>query len=154
MPNNAIKLTVLLCAIIVFLQTGCATIMSGTSQEVLISTEPSGATVVLNDMTMETPAKFTLKRSETYVAEISKPGYHTTQVKLEKSMNGWIFGNIVFGGIPGLVVDYISGGANNISPGDAHINLVSTTIDEPSMIIWDAQSLKEEAKKTSALTKE
>ena len=143
----------LFCVVIVLAQTGCATIMSGTSQEVLITSEPSGAMVKLNGMTMETPAKFTLNRKDNYVAELSMPGYHKAQVKLEKGVNGWVWGNILFGGIPGLVIDIVSGGCNNINPSDAHINMVPLAVDAPAQI-WDAKALKNEAKRTKALAAE
>ena len=36
--------------------------------------------------------------------------------RLEKSLNPWIFGNILFGGLIGIVVDVASGSVNELKP--------------------------------------
>ncbi|QDU34865.1 PEGA domain protein [Poriferisphaera corsica] len=155
MINNRIFnwLAICFCAAILLLQTGCATIISGTTQDITISTEPSGAILNVNGMTLESPATVTLSRKNNHVVEVTKPGYQTTQVNIEKGLNGWVFGNIVFGGIIGGVVDIATGSINNLNPGDIHLNLAKSGMNSEVMV-WDAKSLKAEAKKQKDLSKE
>jgi hypothetical protein len=45
------------------------------------------------------------------------PGHATSEVKLESSLSGWYLGNIVFGGLIGmLIVDPMTGAMYNLTP--------------------------------------
>jgi hypothetical protein len=102
---------------------GCASIMSGRHAEVAINTSPPNAHVVVRDKrgqevaSVNTPGKVALRRKERfifparYTATISAPGYRTAQVPIRPTVNPWILGNVVLGGIPGLVVDNVTGAA-------------------------------------------
>jgi len=75
----------------------CASIMHGTSQDVGISSSPTTATVTLdNQHGGVTP----------FIAHLS----------LTRKTSGWVWGNIVFGGLIGLAVDAITGGLYNLTP--------------------------------------
>ena len=105
--------------------------MSGRHAEVTINSNPANAHVVVRDKrgqqvaALNTPAKVTLKRKDRlifparYTATIEAPGYQTAQVPIHSTVNPWLLGNIVFGGIPGLVVDNVTGAASK--PWDANI---------------------------------
>ena len=96
---------------------GCATIMHGTSQNIGISSSPTGATVTVDNKPLgNTPLFADLKRGEGHVVTIEMAGYEKSQLTLTKSVSGWVWGNIVFGGLIGLAVDAISGGLYNLSP--------------------------------------
>ena len=96
---------------------GCASIMHGTTQKVGISSSPSGAAVSIdNKQYGNTPLFADLKRGEEHIVTIEMPGYAKSQLTLTKSVSGWVWGNIVFGGIIGLAVDAINGGLYNLSP--------------------------------------
>ena len=96
---------------------GCASIMHGTSQKVGISSSPTGATVTVDNKPLgNTPLFADLKRGEEHVVTIEMAGYEKSQLTLTKSVSGWVWGNIVFGGLIGLAVDAISGGLYNLSP--------------------------------------
>jgi hypothetical protein len=43
-------------------------------------------------------------------------GYAPYEMALSRSTSGWVWGNIVFGGIPGLAVDAITGGLYKLKP--------------------------------------
>ncbi len=106
-----------------FSLTGCASIMSGRHAEVTINSNPANAHVVVRDKrgeqvaALNTPAKVTLKRKDRlifparYTATIEAPRFQTAQVPIHSTVNPWLLGNIVFGGIPGLVVDNVTGAA-------------------------------------------
>lgn len=43
-------------------------------------------------------------------------GYQPYETTLTKSVSGWVWGNLVFGGLPGLAIDAITGGLYKLSP--------------------------------------
>jgi hypothetical protein len=102
---------------------GCASIMSGRHAEVSIDSYPSNAHVVVRDRrgqqvaSVNTPGKVTLKRKERiifparYTASIEAPGYQGAEVPIRSTVNPWVLGNVVLGGIPGLIVDNATGAA-------------------------------------------
>ena len=96
---------------------GCATIMHGTSQKVGISSSPSGAKVWVDNKEMGvTPLFADLKRGDDHIVKVELAGYQKAEMTITKSVSGWVWGNIVFGGLIGLAVDAISGGLYNLSP--------------------------------------
>jgi uncharacterized protein YceK len=96
---------------------GCASIMHGTSQKIGISSTPTGASVSIDNKPLgNTPVFADLKRKEEHVVTIEMPGYEKAQLTITKSVSGWVWGNIVFGGVIGLAVDAIDGGLYNLSP--------------------------------------
>lgn len=113
------KLKGIVAALIAVNIVGCATIMhGGRTQRIGISSMPTGATVSIdNNKSMGvTPIFADLKRGEEHIVTIEMPGYEKSQLTLTKSMSGWVWGNIVFGGLIGLAVDAISGSIYNLSP--------------------------------------
>lgn len=96
---------------------GCASIMHGTTQKVGISSAPTGAKVTVNNLAYgSTPVFADLKRGEEHIVTIEMDGYEKSQLTLTKGVSGWVWGNILFGGLIGLAVDAISGGLYNLSP--------------------------------------
>ncbi len=63
-----------------------------------------------------TPTFAELKRGDDHIVKISLEGYQTAELTITKSVSGWVWGNIVFGGLIGLAVDAISGRLYNLSP--------------------------------------
>lgn len=97
--------------------TGCATIMHGTSQDVGISSSPTGASVTVdNKQSGQTPYVAKLSRKNAHIVRLSAPGYAPADLTLTRKTSGWVWGNIVFGGLIGLAVDAISGGLYNLTP--------------------------------------
>src|SRR3954469_19670041 len=97
--------------------TGCASIMHGTTQDVAISSSPSGAQVVIdNQPAGSTPIIAHLKRNENHILKLDVPGYLPYETGFTKSVSGWVWGNVLFGGLIGLAVDAISGGLYYLTP--------------------------------------
>jgi hypothetical protein len=102
---------------------GCASIISGRHADVAIDSYPSNAHVVIHDnegravASLNTPGVVSLKRNRRfflpakYTATIEAPGYSPAEVPIRSTVNPWILGNIVIGGIPGLIVDDATGAA-------------------------------------------
>ena len=111
------KLRGVIAGIIAVATVGCASIMHGTTQKIGISSAPTGAKVTVNNMPLgNTPVFADLKRGQEHIVTIEMEGYEKSQLTLTKSVSGWVWGNIVFGGLIGLAVDAISGGFYKLSP--------------------------------------
>ena len=110
----------LLCAFLVLavLAAGCASIIHGTTQEIGITSIPIDAEVTVDGGTVgRTPVIADLSRKNQHFVTIELDGYMPYETTITKSASGWVWGNIVFGGLIGLAVDAISGGFYTLSPG-------------------------------------
>ncbi len=112
------KLTGGFCVLFLsFAVSGCATIVSGTTQKISVTSQPSEAIAkVDNNTSSKTPASFTLDRKNDHTIEIAKDGYKTATVLIKRSLNGMAFGNVLIGGIIGGGVDMVSGANNKLIP--------------------------------------
>jgi uncharacterized protein YceK len=128
MMYNNIARRATLGGIVILLMTGCATIIHGTRQDVGISSTPTGASVMIDNLQSGTTPVFSkLRRKENHVVRISLPGYQPTDLTLTSSVSGWVWGNIAIGGLVGLAVDAISGGMYKLSPEELSAALGSTS---------------------------
>ena len=102
--------------------TGCATIVGKDLFSVPLQSNPDGAKVTVKDekgmvlFTGTTPTMFTLKAGESYfhaksyIVTFSKTGFTDQVITVKAEMSGWYWGNLLFGGLIGLlIVDPISG---------------------------------------------
>jgi hypothetical protein len=114
-------MSVLLFAIATLLP-GCASIVSKSSNAVYIRTDPAGAQVTITDkkgnevFKGKTPTTVTLRAGAgffskaEYQVRFNKQGFSEKIVPVNYRLNGWYFGNIVFGGLIGfLIVDPATG---------------------------------------------
>jgi hypothetical protein len=53
---------------------------------------------------------------ESHIVRLELAGYQPSETKLEKSLNPWVFGNILVGGLVGVVIDVVTGGFNQLNP--------------------------------------
>ena len=156
MNQQTVKIlsVLLLCILTILMNTGCATLIDGTTQDIAFTTEPSGANITIDGKTLQTPTSFELQRKKKYIAEITMPGYHPVQIQLEHQLNGWALGNILLGGIVGGIIDYKTGSINNINPSEVHFVMTPTSEPEPTTSTWNAKALKTLQQQTPALSKE
>jgi hypothetical protein len=109
--------TAVACGITALSLSGCATIIHGTRQDVGISSTPTGASVSIDNTEKgKTPLVAKLTRKDNHVVRIELAGYQPFEATLTRSVSGWVWGNIAFGGLIGLAVDGISGGIYKLSP--------------------------------------
>ncbi len=94
-----------------FLLAGCASIVTGENQSVYVASSPSSALVTLNGKQAgNTPVTLSLRRKSTEaIVGIELDGFERQDIALNRKINGWVWGNIMFGGIIGLVIDMSSG---------------------------------------------
>lgn len=105
----------------------CATIIHGSSEEVGISSQPTGAKVTVDGAPAgNTPVVSHLRRKDTHTISITMDGYQPFSIATTRGVSGWIWGNIVFGGLIGLAVDAISGGLYNVKPDQVQAQLSKT----------------------------
>ena len=104
-----------LCAILALLS-GCATLTKGTSQTVTVNTDPTGATCTLTRdaqplaVVNPTPGSIPISKGAGTVAIICKrSGYLEAAGAMTSEFQAMTFGNILFGGLIGVVVDAASG---------------------------------------------
>lgn len=117
------KLKIALSLSLIFTLTSCATIMHGGKQDIYLSSHPQGAVVRVNNIATTTPGAITLDRKRScYVLIFEKEGYESVEVQLRRTIDGWFFGNILIGGIIGIVVDFMTGAAYKITPQDVCID--------------------------------
>lgn len=88
---------------------GCATLFSGTRQEVRVNSKPEGATVFLNGRRVgATPMTVMVSRWGWHRVRIEMEGYEPYEVKLEKTYNSNANANLLVGGV-WIVVDVLTG---------------------------------------------
>lgn len=68
-----------------------------------------------------------LDSDRSHMVELSLDGYEDETIQLKKSTSGWLAGNILLGGIPGLIVDAATGGMYVLEP-----TQVNASLDEPT----------------------
>lgn len=113
----------------------CATIISGKTQDILVSSLPPGATVTANPTGEHviTPAKLTLRRDEApYRLSFRLDGYEPYNVTISSATNGWVYANLLLGGIVGLIVDFATGAATKLQPEEVNANLVRLGVQPPT----------------------
>jgi len=108
-----------------FLVGGCCTIISGRNQSLPVVTNPSGARVIIDGIQQQSPCTLVLDRKHlVYQVRVEKDGYEPTEITLRKGVNGWIWGNVLLGGIIGLIIDIATGSINKFTPTELEVSLV------------------------------
>lgn len=92
----------------------CASIADGKNQSISITTDPSEAKCQLtNDKgtwyVPETPGSVTIQRSVQDVTVECKKDKLEGTVRAASTTKGMAFGNILFGGLPGMIIDRNNG---------------------------------------------
>ena len=95
---------------------GCASIVSNTSWPVTIKSNPETAKFTVRNQkgvkvhTGTTPVTIGLSSGagyfdgEEYTLHFTKDGFQEKTTSLDTSLNGWYFGNLVFGGLLGMLI--------------------------------------------------
>ena len=126
----------ILLALLISIVIGCASILSKNARQITINSTPDKAEFVIKDergMVVHrgvTPSTVTLKtgagyfKGKEYTVYVKKDGYEEKSVSIRKELNGWYLGNILFGGIIGLlIVDPLTGAMWTLTPQEINVNL-------------------------------
>jgi hypothetical protein len=124
---------------------GCATIVAKSSQTITVSSVPEDAAVRISNAegvavhSGNTPMTVTLKKGrgyfkpEHYTVRIDKEGFQPHEMKIDGAINGGYFGNILFGGLIGmLAVDPSTGATYTLKPDKVDAALASLKVSRRS----------------------
>lgn len=161
--KNLAFVTGLFLASILF--TGCASILTKTTYPVAINSSPEGANVTITGkkgtMVYEgtTPAIVKLKSSngffsgENYMIKFDKEGYQPVTRQVGSKVEGWYWGNILFGGLIGMIiVDPATGAMYKLDTEAVDISLVKLEKNAENQV--NINSIPEDWKKHLVLIKE
>lgn len=108
---------------------GCASIVHGGNRTLTINTQPPGAKATISKLdgpvvsVTNTPCTVSLDpkrgyfKGQSYRLKLELPGYQTAELELRSEMSGWYWGNILVGGLIGMIaVDPVTGSMWNIAP--------------------------------------
>ncbi|HEX3072109.1 MAG TPA: PEGA domain-containing protein [Ignavibacteriales bacterium] len=125
MKNIVLKCVI--AVICVNMAVGCATIINSATQDIQVFSNPSDAEVWVDGFNRgKTPTMLNLERKHSYIIKIKKEGYKDTELTIKRESSPWIIGNVIFGGVIGCAVDFITGAAYRLSPDKLEINMDKT----------------------------
>lgn len=105
-------------------QTGCASIVSGRQQDISVRSNPEGAAVEIDGMPVgKTPVTTEVKRKRRHQIKLTKEGYMEETRSTKRGFNWWFIGNVLIGGIIGIIVDFSTGAVYSVSPEELNIKL-------------------------------
>jgi hypothetical protein len=101
------------------LLSGCASVVRGSTESILITTPPTtGASCILSNprgnWTVVTPGVVEVKKSKQDVrVTCTKDGFQDGVASIESGFEGWTVGNLLIGGLIGLGIDAATGSIND-----------------------------------------
>ncbi|MFK4506886.1 PEGA domain-containing protein [Bradyrhizobium daqingense] len=113
---------------------GCASVTRGTTENISISSTPSGVEAVVSGLevptTCTTPCAIVAKRSADITITFEKEGYQSQTVQLTKEVSGTgaagFAGNLLAGGVIGMGVDAATGAATDHKPNPVIVTMQPT----------------------------
>jgi len=137
---------------LVFL-TGCASIISGRHQELTFTSTPDNALVTLDGKPLgKTPLTVQVERKgKPQIVTLEKDGYKPLTFQLTSTVNGWFFGNLIFGGLFGMSTDSSTGALHAYSQNMFNLTLnplgsstLPATTEVKTFVITNYKSIIEE----------
>ena len=107
---------------------GCATVTRGTTEQVQITSEPSGADVRTSmGPTCITPCTLQVSRKDEFTVTVSKPGFVEENVPVRTQVAGsgvaGFAGNVLIGGVIGMGADAYTGATLEHVPNPVSVTL-------------------------------
>lgn len=155
------KVASLLLLVCFVLTSSCASIVSKSDWPVKIASTPDGADVSITDIregkkvfSGKTPASVTLTakggffKGKVYRVDVVKEGYAPQTTEIRSTINGWYIGNLLFGGLIGLlIVDPATGAMWTLDNKDINLilekKMASTPNDQGSFLIVSLKDVPE-----------
>ncbi len=149
--KQSLKIFFLTFVAITFLSS-CASIFSKSVYPLTVNTSPSEANVTITDekgteiFKGNSPANVRLKASTgffkkaSYTVNVSKEGFGTKSLPVNFKIDGWYFGNLLLGGVVGmLIIDPATGAMYKIDSELMNVNLNKETssIEQPTLKVYD-----------------
>jgi uncharacterized protein YceK len=145
-------------ALSVAILSGCSSIVSKSDYPVSINSAPDGANFTITNKDGQkvqngvTPSTVSLKASrgyfkgETYSVVLNKDGFTSATYQISSSVDGWYFGNILLGGLIGMLIVDPATGAMYSLPDRVDVSLAETvtSVQGESLTIATIDSLTAE----------
>ncbi|WP_103070566.1 peptidase associated/transthyretin-like domain-containing protein [Aquimarina sediminis] len=156
------KITSIFMASTILFATSCASIVSKSNYPISINSTPSEARIIITDKKGvevyqgNTPATLQLKAGNgffskaKYKVKFEKDGYDVKTVAVQFKLDGWYFGNILFGGIIGfLIVDPATGAMYKLDTKflDETLTQSTTSIQKEELKLYTIDEIPVEWKK-------
>lgn len=139
----------------------CASIFTKSTYPVTINSNPSGADILITNkggkevFVGQSPAVVKLKSSygffskAEYTVKLSSPGYEDKLITIGADIEGWYFGNILIGGVIGmLIIDPATGAMWKLDTEEINTTLKQTNAaDTKTLNIMDIKDVPEDMKK-------
>ena len=109
----------MISVLLIIMQAGCMSIAHGTTQDVVVLTDPSDAMIEYHGQEFK-PGPINLERGNNHRLYIKKDGYEEQTLLISRNISGWLWVETVLLLIGGLI-DGLNGAGFNLSP-------VSTTV--------------------------
>jgi len=116
---------------------GCATIFTGTHQNINIASTPEDVQFTIEQLAVTGPIPFSegktphvasLNRKNSYLLTLSKTGYESVEIPIEYGgTNGWVYANLItfpVGTIIGFTIDNATGASINLEPDEVNAKLL------------------------------
>jgi len=111
---------------------GCATVTRGTSDVLVVESEPPGAEVEIQPANhhCKTPCSVKLKRKLEQVVTIRRESFEPVEVRVIPQVVGagaaGMAGNVILGGLIGAAVDAGSGAMKDLKPNPVKVTMVAS----------------------------
>ena len=152
--NTLTKVLVLISATL--LLSNCASIVSKSKYPYTVNTTPTGAMVIIENgkgiqvfkgpspATVKLKAKAGFFKKGSYTVHVSSKGYDDQTIPINLKLDGWYFGNLLFGGVIGmLIVDPATGAMYKLK--DEYLNVIlmksTTSVEHRYLKIYDLASV-------------
>ncbi len=124
-----VKLNSLLLIAVVSGTSACATMVAGGPDRVSVASNPAGATVFVDSKPVgRTPLTVELDRAHSQGEfRLELTGFRPALIRRNKEVNGWVWGNLLFGGLIGIIVDVTSGNASRFDDTPISVGLTPTS---------------------------
>jgi len=144
---------VILTVIGAYAVSGCATITRGSKDFFEIESEPTGASVSLsNGLNCVTPCAMELPRKHPFTATFSLEGYKPLTAEVVPRQAGagtaGMAGNVIFGGLIGVVADSTTGAMKDLKPNPLIAKLAPVDSNTLSEVLLPEGDENEDAGKT------
>ncbi len=141
--RNEPILTIIMCAAML---SGCASLVSGSTQEVSFQSNPEDVVVTVSGRVIgKTPVTVQLDKKTGQSVVFGKDGYKPVTMQLTTTMDSWFWGNILLGGLIGSTTDGLSGAVHEYSPSQYFVTLspVGVNTMESSTLTTQRDKAKE-----------
>jgi hypothetical protein len=135
MINKTLIKALVLGGVFSLVMAGCATIIKGTNQDISIQSNPSNAKVTIKTIggvevwSGVTPASVKLPKKKEYIVTLQMTGYKDATVQINQSFEAWTLGNLICGGVIGIVVDAVDGAMWKLEPDQIMVTMVTASLE-------------------------